>query len=338
MNLKGVMIGAGYFAQFHAEGWSRTSGAVIAAVADAMPGRAREFAAKWGIPSADLDAAEMLDREKPDFVDIVTRPEAHLPLTELAASKGIHVICQKPMAPDWQTCLAMVAVCKSAGVRLLIHENWRWQPWYRETKRLMESGSLGTPYHLAFRHRAGDGLGPTPYQLQPYFVQMPRFLVYETLVHHLDTGRYLAGEIESLYCQTKRINPVIVGEDCVLIQLTFVNGIQGLIDGNRISGKVPSSLALGSFRVEGDRGMIRCSSSGKLFLTQHGKDETAVSYALPSTGYRGDSIRAAQEHYVACLRTGDRCESEGEEYLKTVAAVDACYQSAEVGQIVKPER
>ena len=34
-NLKGVMIGAGYFAQFHAEGWSRTSGATIAAVADA---------------------------------------------------------------------------------------------------------------------------------------------------------------------------------------------------------------------------------------------------------------------------------------------------------------
>ena len=42
---------------------------------------------------------KMLDREKPDFVDIVTRPEAHLALTELAASKGIHVICQKPMAP-----------------------------------------------------------------------------------------------------------------------------------------------------------------------------------------------------------------------------------------------
>jgi len=332
------MIGAGYFAQFHAEGWSRTRGALVAAVADTMPGRASEFAAKWGIPRADLDAAEMLDREKPDFVDIVTRPEAHLPLIELAASKGIHVICQKPMAPDWQSCLAMVAACKRAGVRLLIHENWRWQPWYRETKRLMESGALGTPYHLAFRHRAGDGLGPEPYRLQPYFVQMPRFLVYETLVHHLDTGRYLAGEIGSLYCQTKRINPVIAGEDCVLIQLSFANGIQGVIDGNRISGKVPSSLALGSFRVEGDRGMIRCSSSGKLFLTQHGKDETMLSYALPSAGYRGDSIRAAQEHYVTCLRTGDRCESEGDEYLKTVAAVEACYQSAAVGQVVKPER
>ena len=336
-NLKGVMIGAGYFAQFHAEGWSRTSGATIAAVADATPGRANEFAAKWSIPRADLEPAEMLDREKPDFVDIVTRPEAHLSLTDLAASKGIHVICQKPMAPSWQDCLAMVAACKRSGVRLLIHENWRWQPWYRETKRLMDSGALGTPYHLAFRHRAGDGLGPSPYKQQPYFVQMPRFLVYETLVHHLDTGRYLAGEIESLYCQMKRINPVIAGEDCVMIQLTFAGGVQGLIDGNRISGKVPSSLALGSFRMEGDQGMIRCSSSGRLFLTQHGRDETTLPYDVPSVGYRGDSIRAAQDHYISCLQTGDRCESEGEEYLKTVAAVEACYQSAAKGQVVKIE-
>ena len=50
---------------------------------------------------------------------------------------------------------------------------------------------------------------------------MPRLLVYETLVHHLDTGRYLAGEIDSLYCQTKRINPVIAGEDCVIILLSL---------------------------------------------------------------------------------------------------------------------
>ena len=83
--------------------------------------------------------------------------------------------------------------------------------------------------------------------------------------------------------------------------------------------------------------MIRCSSSGRLFLTQHGKEETALSYPLPSAGYRGDSIRAAQEHYLSCLQKDEPCESEGEEYLKTVAAVEACYQSAAKGQVVKIE-
>ncbi len=62
-----------------------------------------------------------------------------------------------------------------------------------------------------------------------------------------------------------------------------------------------------------------------------------LSYVLPSVGYRGDSIRAAQEHYISCLQTGERCESEGEEYLKTVTAVEACYESAAKKQVVKIE-
>jgi predicted dehydrogenase len=329
------MIGAGYFAQFHAEGWSRTQGATITAVADSVPGRAAEFAAKWNIARNYLDAEEMLRQEKPDFVDIVTRPESHVPLAQLAARLGVHVICQKPMAPTWNECVAMVETCRQAGVRLLIHENWRWQPWYREAKRIMDSGALGAPYYLAFRHRAGDGLGPEPYTVQPYFRRMPRLLIYETLVHHLDTARFLAGDFSRIYCQTQQINPVILGEDSVLIQLSFLNGMQGLIDANRISGRVPAKVAMGSFRIEGDRGMVRLTSNGRMFLTEHSKDEVELPFRAPTEGYRGDSIRAAQEDYVTCLRTGQPSESEGQDYLKTVAAVESCYQSAASGQAVR---
>jgi predicted dehydrogenase len=132
--LKGAMIGAGYFAQFQAEAWRRIEDARIVAVADSAPGRAEEFAEHWGIARAYSDAAEMLEREQPDFVDIVTRPDSHLELVKLATSHGAHVICQKPMAPTWEQCQAMVSACAEAKVRLFIHENWRWQPWYREIK------------------------------------------------------------------------------------------------------------------------------------------------------------------------------------------------------------
>jgi predicted dehydrogenase len=332
------MVGAGYFAQFHADAWNRMSHARIVAVADSAPDRASLFASQWKIGKPYTDAEEMLNREKPDFVDIVTRPESHLLLTQLAARKKVHVICQKPMAASWQNCLEMVEVCGRAGVRLLIHENWRWQPWYRQAKKITESGVLGAPYYIAFRHRAGDGLGTTPYSKQPYFPEMPRFLIWETLVHHLDTSRYLAGELVSLYCQTQRVNPVIAGEDSALIQMTFANGTQGIIDGNRISGKVPARLAMGSFRIEGDRGMLRGTSGGHLFLTEHGKNETPLPFVPTDEGYSGDSVRAAQEHYIACLEMGQPCESEGEEYLKTVAAVEACYESAANGQVVRIDR
>ena len=52
--------------------------------------------------------------------------------TRMAAERGLPVICQKPMTPTLAEAEAMLADCRAAGVPLFIHENWRWQPWYRE--------------------------------------------------------------------------------------------------------------------------------------------------------------------------------------------------------------
>lgn len=328
------MIGGGFFAGFQAEAWQRVAGVQIVAVADVQPGRAQEFAERWQIPRAYTDADALLEEEKPDFVDIATRPDSHRDLTALAARYGAHVICQKPMAPTREDCVAMVDACGAAGVRLLMHENWRWQPWYREIKRLLDQGVLGRPFHVGFAMRTGDGRGSEPYTVQPYFRQMGRLLIYETAVHFLDTFRYLVGEITTVFCQTGRINPLITGEDYALVQLAFAQGAHGLIDANRISGPAPPERAFGSLRLEGDRALIRLTPDGKLWLTEYGKEEAAHTFPTSDRGYIGDSARAAQEHFAACLRTGQPCETEGHDYLKTVAAVFACYRSAESGQPV----
>src|SRR5687767_11341255 len=106
--LKGVMIGAGYFAAFQADAWHRVPGAEIVAVADADRTKAAEFAERWRIPRIYNEAGTMLRDEQAQFVDIVTRPETHVGLVSLAARHGVHAICQKPMAPTWAECRAMV--------------------------------------------------------------------------------------------------------------------------------------------------------------------------------------------------------------------------------------
>jgi predicted dehydrogenase len=331
---KGVLIGAGYFARFQAEAWKRVPAVEIVAVADSASGKASGVAGEFGIPRAYESAEEMLDRERPDFVDIATRPEAHVELTRQAAARGVHVICQKPMAPTWADCLSMCEACEAAGVRLLIHENWRWQPWYREARRLIDAGVLGQVFHFSAQWRTGDGRGPEPYTVQPYFREMPRLLVHETLVHVLDTFRFLGGELASVYCQNRRVNPVIAGEDQSVILVTFRSGISGLIDANRISGPAAPTLAGNDLKVEGNRAMLRLTTDGKLWLTEHGQAEREHSFPTSTQGYKGDSVRATQEHLIDCLRSGKASESEGRDYLKTVAAVFACYRSAETGQRV----
>lgn len=324
--LRGAMIGAGFFAAFQAEAWNRLAGAEIVAVADAAPGKASDFAARFNIPRAYESAEHMLEVEKPDFVDIVTRPEAHLPLTQLAATRGVHVICQKPMAPSLADCEAMCKACERAGVRLLIHENWRWQPWYRELRRLLDQNVIGQPFQYSFFWRTGDGRGPDAYPNQPYFRQMPRLMIYESLVHILDTFRFLGGEMQIQSCQTARLNPSIVGEDHALIVSKFESGAVGLIDANRFTGPVPAPVAMGTCLAEGSDGMLRVSPHGELFVTRVGASEEKLPFNPSTEGYKGDSVYATQAHLLEGLRTGVPAESEGRDYLRTVALVEACYE------------
>ena len=238
------------------------------------------------------------------------------------------------MAPTWAECVAMCEASENAGKRILIHENWRWQPWYREAKRFLESGRLGLPFQISFTWRTGDGRGPEPYPTQPYFRQMPRLLVYEALVHLLDTFRYLFGEMASLHCQNRRLNPVIAGEDQSLIQVAFTDGRLGVIDANRITGPVPAPDAMGTLVVECADGTLRVAPDGSVFAAHAGSAEDRLPFAAPRAGYKGDSVLATQRHLLECLRTGRQSESDGRDYLKVVAAVEACYRSNETGEVV----
>lgn len=323
-----ALIGAGFFAQFQAEAWKRMPGVDLVAVADPAPGKAREFAAKHGIARAYESVAAMLDAERPDVADIATRPDTHLALTQLVASRGIHVICQKPMAPTLADSVAMCSACESAGVRLLIHENWRWQPWYREAKRCLDRGDIGEPFQVSFFWRTGDGRGPAPYANQPYFREMPRLLIYESLVHLLDTFRFLGGECSVRNCSTARINPLIAGEDQAIIQLAFANGATGLIDGNRHTGPVPAPVAMGTLLIEGADGVLRVAPDGCIFVTRPSAIEERLPFTPTQTGYKGDSVHSTQRHLLDCLVSGQPAESEGREYLKTVTLVEDCYRIA----------
>jgi predicted dehydrogenase len=225
-------------------------------------------------------------------------------------------------------CVAMCEACEARGVRLLVHENWRWQPWHREAKRLLATGALGALRHLSFDWRTGDGTSPEPYAVQPYFRQMPRLLIFEALVHILDTFRCLGGELRVTACETRRQNPVIAGEDWAEVRAAFDGGATGFIHGDRHSGPVPAPVAMGEMIVEGADATLRVAADGNLFLKRRGADEKKLPFAPPATGYKGDSVLATQEHLLDCLATGRPCESEGREYLKTVALVEDCYRLA----------
>lgn len=283
---------------------------------------ARLELAQAAAPSAYTDAAVLMAAEALDFVDIATRPASHLPLVRMAVERGIASICQKPMTEDMAQALEMLRMVKQSGARVMVHENWRWQPWFREAKRLIAGGAIGQPLTYRFHMRQRDGLGDRPYPNQPYFREMPRLLLYETLIHPIDTARFLFGEIDVVQAHLRRVNPGIAGEDRAIALLVHANGIDGIADGHRFLNADPPGPAMGESVFEGGEAALKILANGESYL--NGK----LVFSHPAdVGYKGDSVRATQSHFIDCLHSGAPFETGVEEYLPSFAAVEAGYRS-----------
>ena len=315
---KGAMIGCGFFSRHHAEAWRRMPNVQIVAACDSRLERAQVVSER---PYVSPEA--MLEREDLDFVDIVSRSDTHLDLVSQASQRGLAVTCQKPMAPDWATACRLVEAAEAKRVRLMIHDNWRWQPWYRAARKVIARGDIGTPLSYGFRCRWKDGAGEAPYPKQSYFRDLRRFIIDETLVHHIDTARFLFGDIQTVYAEAMRVNPRIQGEDHAILTLRHTAPVMGWMHGHSFIALEDAGPSIDESIFEGEEGSIRISAAGEIWLG-HKKIWTQNF----STGYRGDIVYNTLLHFVQCLETGERFETEAREYLeKTFAAVEAAYAS-----------
>lgn len=338
-NLRVLCIGAGYFAQFQFEAWDRMPGVTLAGICNRSLDKAQTVADKFNIPGVYSDVAKAMDELKPDFVDIITPPETHLPMVKLAADRGIPVICQKALAPTYEEGVEILRVAQQAQIPFMVHENFRFQPWHREIKKLLDADTIGSTLHsLVFRSRMGDGHGPEPYSpRQPYFRDMEKLLVFETGVHYIDTFRYLGGEVKSVFASLRRLNPVIKGEDAGMLFFEFESGGQALWDANRFneSNSQDARYTFGEFLVEGDGGSIRLYNDGRLTVQKLGDIERDHEYKHERVGFAGDCVYATQEHFVQQLKAGGIFETGAESYIKTLAVQEAIYRSAETSSMEK---
>lgn len=321
-------MGCGYFARIHMDAWNRLKDLVsIEACCDIEQDKALVFGHEHGITRGYYDYRRMFAREKPDFVDVVTRPDTHFEVCAAAADLGIPVLCQKPLAPTLEEAERLVEYCEQRSVRLMANENWRWQAWYRQLKALLDSGIIGKPFYFTLRHRVPDGIGEHPYARQPYFVTMPRLLLIETMIHFIDTARFLVGELTLRDALLRRVNPHVIGEDVVLL-IFEGDGFTGVIDGNRLSAAEQEGPVMGDMRIEGEHGVLSLHGDGRIWIRPVEGPPREHVYTLPAIGYRGDSAYHTLRHFTECLISGASFETSGREYLKPTKLVFEAYQKA----------
>ncbi|MEL6750897.1 MAG: Gfo/Idh/MocA family oxidoreductase, partial [Pseudomonadota bacterium] len=232
-------------------------------------------------------------------------------------------------------------LCREAGIPLVVHENFRFQPWYRAIKRLIDDGALGDIYQTTFRLRPGDGQGANAYlDRQPYFQKMPRFLVHETAVHFIDTFRFLMGEPDWVWADLRRLNPAIMGEDAGIIIFGFNNGRRAVFDGNRLVDHAATDQrrTMGEARIEGSKAVINLSGDGEVSSRKVGTQAVEdIDIGTLDATFGGGCVGRLQAHVVDHLIDATPLENEAEDYVRNLAIVEAVYASARQGTRVTLE-
>lgn len=330
-------VGVGYFSQFHYNAWGRLAAegrAELVAVCDLDAERAASVAVEHGA-QVFSEFRQMLAEAQPDLVDIITPPPTHEELVRIALEHDVAIICQKPFTPSLADAERLTQHIGQSGGLVVVHENFRFQPWYAQIKSLLQEGLPGELYQVSFRLRPGDGQGAGAYlDRQAYFQQMPRFLVHETAVHQIDVFRYLAGEVRSVYAQLDRLNPAIAGEDAGLIIFELEHGVRGVFDGNRLVDHAAQNrrLTMGEMCLEGAAGTLRLNGDAEIYFRAHGEnDEQRIDYSWNNENFGGDCVYRLQAHVLDHLHSGDPLMNTAADYMENLQIVDAVYRSAESG-------
>ena len=333
--LKIATAGTGYFSQFHFDAWSRIENVDLVGLCALNDRMSHNVSERFDTVVIWRDLSEMLDAVEPDLLDIVTPPSTHLQFIKAAVERGVAVVCQKPFTECIAEAKEATALAEVAGVPLIVHENFRFQPWYCQMRKILDEGALGEVYQMSFRMRPGDGQGPKAYlNRQPYFQTMERFLVHETAIHFIDVFRYLLGEIIWVYADLARYNPAISGEDAGHIVFGFKSGARGVFDGNRLVDHIAEDrrLTMGEMLIEGSDAVLRLDGDGNIYLRKHGcNDEIFVDYDWENRGFAGDSVYMLLRHIVDHLCVGTPAMNAAQDYLRNLKIEEAVYHSNKIG-------
>jgi D-apiose dehydrogenase len=335
---RGAVIGCGFFARNHLHAWREIPEAEIVAVCDIDAGRAEAMRADFAVPRAYADADMLFAQEQLDFVDIVTTMASHRSLVELAARHGVPTIVQKPLAPSWEDCLAIVRAAEAAGVPLMVHENFRFQAPMRAIRDVLASGRLGPLHFGRISFRSGHDV----YANQPYLAREERFIILDLGIHLLDLARVFLGEVVNLDCVTQRVNAAIAGEDVATTLMRHASGATSLVDMSYATRQAREPFPETFVRLEGRDGTVELGDDYRLTSVTGGRvEETSVAPPLRPWAARPwhalqDSVYHAERHFIDALAAGRMPETSGADNLKTYALVLAAYESAARGAPVAP--
>lgn len=287
---------------------------------------------------------ELLDDPQIEVLDIAVPPNAQLDLIRKACNRRIvkGILAQKPLGMNLAEAKEAVSICKSAGIVLAVNQNMRYDPSIRFCKNLLTKSQIGETIFATIIMRA-----------IPHWMPWQAHLGWVTLrimsIHHLDCFRFWFGEPEGIFCSVRNDpRTTFPHEDgiCTYI-LNYKKGLTCVGIDDTWTGPAregcPSDIGI-RWRIEGLKGLAMgdigwckepfTTPSSLRFARIGDADFVKQSF---SESWFPDAFIGTMAQLLCALETGDEPEISGMDNLKTMALVEAAYQSVHEKRVISLE-
>ena len=291
-----VMTGGSVFLPYaHAPSYVGTPGVTLVAGADPHDEQRAIFGERWGVDDAHLyaDYRELLASESIDILSVCTSTRLRAQIVTDAARAGVKAIwAEKPIALTLREADEMVAICREHGVALAVNCARRWNPFFAQTRKMIEAGELGDVLQINAFGQCGLSHNGS---------------------HLIDTVRYLAGGEVTWVFGEMESDEAAAGENDLMGNgyLAFDNGTRGFIRG------MPTGPAFWEFDVIGSVGRVRLVNNNAgieyTVLTPDARTGRNVPMQAPfpwPTTIEGSGVTIVRD-LMHAIETGDKPRCAG---------------------------
>lgn len=331
-----IKIGILSFAHHHGESYianvRQMEGVELIGVADDDPMRGQTIAAQN--QAQYFHTYDDLLDAKPDGVIICTENNRHRALVEMAASHGIHVLCEKPIATTLEDARAIVEACKKAGVFLMTAFPMRFSAPLLEIKTRLDNGDFGEVYCFNATNQ-----GELPTKHRAWFVD-PELAgggaIMDHTVHLVDLMRWLTGsEVESMYARSNKIfhGEEVEVETGALEMLTFENDVFATIDASWSRPQYWPTWGGLTFEMVTQRGAVIVDAFRQNLNVYRG------DWQRSNWAYWGSDMNQAMiTDFATAIRDNRPPRVTGMDGLRAVEATLAAYASSRTGETVQVKK
>lgn len=314
---------SGFALDWIARGISLGSNAELAAVVSRDSARAATAAKRVGAPHS-FDSIDAIDKNLVDGVFLVLPNTQHAPYAIAAAQRGLHVICEKPMAPTLAECQAMIDAARENNVILAVAHCMEWAPPVAKARELIEQGAVGTVISATITGSFNSP--PSNTWRQDDTMDAGGGPLFDMGVHNIDTIQRLVGPIERVAAFIDHHIYHYAAEDTATLLLHFASGAHGTMQSH-------NNCNQNALEIQGTKGRIWSSPwlgrefAGDLHLQQGNQvtdfDLPTVNVYVPQI----ENVSASVLNKTTTLISGERGKAN-------LAVIWAAIESARSGQIV----